>query len=181
MPAIRFDVFAVFAHGHVSVANMACACPVRCIGGLSRPAFRRDVRFALGRGEAFRLTCGKIGLVDITSSAWLTNSMISARCGAANLLRLLHWWVGRTRRRRLSRQHRCRHWPRLRSHLLWHNHLRHHHHRWNYLLNKTFPNVIFDKFYCCRAVKSGGCCVKYRQHQILNFRVGFQINNLKSF
>jgi len=33
-------VFAVFAHGHVSVANMACACSVQCIGDLSRPAFR---------------------------------------------------------------------------------------------------------------------------------------------
>jgi hypothetical protein len=54
LPAIRFDVFAVFAQRHVSVANMACACPVQCIGVLSRPAFRLGVRFAAGRGEAFR-------------------------------------------------------------------------------------------------------------------------------
>jgi len=54
MPAIRFDVFAVFAHGHVSVANMACACPGWCIGGLSRPAFCRGVVRWLAAPVMFR-------------------------------------------------------------------------------------------------------------------------------
>lgn len=53
LPAFRFDVFVVFAHGHVSVANVVCACPCWCIGGSSRRTFGRGVRFATGCGEAF--------------------------------------------------------------------------------------------------------------------------------